>query len=222
MTMLVTFALGAASATTALAQESRLFERSRHAPPIFAAAPLAAAAQAKTASPSTNEHQLGVGVRLGGFTFGIGFSFRYFLEGRPYGVQLEVSRYSVDYGPTDFDSTQFSPAFIYRFPERTFDAPISLAPYAGGGVSIIRSSFDNDFDEFCDDDPFCEDLFDDVDDAFTDTSTGVLLFGGVEIYFERVPNLGVSGELTYNSNDDIGLASLGGPAFTVAGHWYFK
>jgi len=36
----------------------------------------------------------------------------------------------------------------------------------------------------------------------------------------------VSGEITYTSNDDVsspsfGSASIGGVAFTAAGHWYF-
>ena len=60
-----------------------------------------------------------------------------------------------------------------------------------------------------------------------DTSVGVLLFGGVELFFANVPNLGVSGELTYRSNGDIdtgtllGDAEIGGVKFTAAGHWYF-
>ena len=64
-------------------------------------------------------------------------------------------------------------------------------------------------------------LFPDVDD----TSLGVLLYGGVELFFSNVPNLGVSGEITYTSNDDVvsnfGSASIGGATFTAAGHWYF-
>jgi hypothetical protein len=70
-----------------------------------------------------------------------------------------------------------------------------------------------------------DDLLDALD--LDDMSVGVLLFGGVELFFEKVPNLGVSGELTFNSNDDIetvsfGTLSLGGPTLTAAAHWYFK
>jgi hypothetical protein len=54
---------------------------------------------------------------------------------------------------------------------------------------------------------------------------GVLLYGGVEVVFDKVPNLGVSGELTLTGNDDLDFAfgsiSPGGVRFTAAGHWYF-
>jgi hypothetical protein len=182
---------------------------------IFGSERLAATAQqATTATTTPNEHQFGVGVRLGGWGFGIGGSVRYFFYGGPLGVQAEVSRHGLDFGPSDFSSVQFAPAVIYRFPERTFDAPLSLTPYAGGGLSFIHTSFD-------DEDQIFGPNFDP-----DDTDVGVLLFGGVELFFERVPNLGVSGELTWNSNDDVtslsfGSASLGGPAFTAAAHWYF-
>lgn len=233
MTTLVTLAMGLAAATTAAAQERPLFQVAPlvSAPvqqqPLFAATSLAAQA---AATPAPSAHQFGVGVRLGGFTFGIGGSVRYFFDGGPLGIQFEIARYGLDYGAFgDFSSTRSSPAVIYRFREIVFEAPITLTPYAGGGISIIRSSFDDDFDveDFClEDDELCEEIFEDIedetDDSRTNTSTGVLLFGGVELFFEKVPKLGVSGELTFNSNDDIGTASLGGPAFTVAGHWYFK
>jgi hypothetical protein len=180
------------------------------APPVAAAAQAAAAA---TTSP--NEHQFGVGVRLDPVDNTIGASVRYFFYGGPLGVQAEIARTGLDLGPRDWTTIHFRPAVIYRFIERQFDAPISLVPYAGGGLSFIHNNFDTD------DEDFFEDILD-VDS----TSVGVLLFGGVEIFFERVPNLGVSGELTYTSNDEIGNAtfgstSLGGVRFTAAGHWYF-
>ena len=49
--------------------------------------------------------------------------------------------------------------------------------------------------------------------ADDDTDLGVLLYGGVELFFANIPNLGVSGELQFTS--------LGGVTFTAAGHWYF-
>ena len=44
---------------------------------------------------------------------------------------------------------------------------------------------------------------------YDDTSVGILLYGGVELFFAKSPNLGVSGELTYNSNDDVDVARIG-------------
>jgi hypothetical protein len=163
----------------------------------------------------------GVGIRLSGFAGGIegngiGGSVRYFFYGGPLGVQAELSRYGLDViGGPDWSSVQFSPAVIYRFVEQKFNGPVSLTPYAGAGLSFIHSNFGDD-----------DDLFEALD--LDDTNVGVLLFGGVELFFEKVPKLGVSGEVTFNSNDDIegvpsfGTRSLGGAAFTAAAHWYFK
>lgn len=186
---------------------------------IFDVAPLSAAAaaaaqQASTSTTTPNNHQFGAGLRINGGRFGVGGSVRYFFYGGPLGVQGEISRYGYDLGVFDWSSVQFSPAVIYRFVERKFEAPLSLVPYAGGGLSFIHSNFGDD-----------EDFFEDVLDADA-TSVGVLLFGGVELFFDRVPNLGVSGEITYTSNDEIGgtgfgSTSIGGPAFTAAAHWYF-
>lgn len=180
---------------------------------IFGQPAPAAAQAAATNTPPPNNHQFGAGVRLGGNSFGIGGSVRYFFYGGPLGVQAEIARVGYDLGRTyDWSSTQFSPSVIYRFVERKFEAPLTLTPYAGGGLNFIHSNFDDDF-------PFLEDPDD-------DTSVGVLLFGGAELFFERVPNLGVSGELTFTSNDEVGAigfgsTSLGGISFTAAAHWYF-
>jgi hypothetical protein len=230
LTIGVTLAWG--MATTASAEES-LFKATpmgplfasgpgaagtaRNARPIFGVPSVAAAAQGAAATTSTtNDHMFGVGIRLGlagGIEGnGIGGSVRYFFRAGPLGVQGELSRYGLDVvGIGDSSSVVFSASAIYRFVEQRFDAPVSLTPYAGAGLSFVNSNLDDD----------------DFPDPFDDTSVGVLLFGGVELFFEKIPNLGVSGELTINSNDDIsfgtfGTLSLGGVAFTAAGHWYFK
>ena len=186
-----------------------LFERESPRPLVEAAALAAAAQGATTQTNPTNNHQFGAGVRLDGLE-GIGGSVRYFFYGGPLGVQAEVSRTGDDIGIFDFSTVRFSPAVIYRFVEYRFNGPVSLTPYLGAGLSFIHSNFDNEL------------LGDDLDD----TSAGVLLFGGVELFFDNVPNLGVSGELTYRSNGDIddtpfGDVSVGGASFTAAAHWYF-
>jgi hypothetical protein len=200
--------------TTALARPPVSAKSSKS---IFDVASLAAATaqQATTGTTAPNDHQFGAGLRINGGRFGIGGSVRYFFYGGPLGVQGEISRVGYDFGNRDWSSVQFSPAVIYRFVERKFEAPLSLVPYAGGGLNFIHSNFDDED----------EDFFEDFLDADR-TSLGVLLFGGVELFFDRVPNLGVSGEITFTSNDDIeatglGSTSLGGPAFTAAAHWYF-
>lgn len=202
-------------AATARAEEApvlrtpALFEQQTPRPLLDAAVFAAAAQGATTQTNPTNNHQFGAGVRLDGLD-GIGASVRYFFYGGPLGVQAELAHAGEDFGNLDFDTVRFSPAVIYRFVEYRFNGPVSLTPYLGAGLSFIHSSFGDEF-------PVLED----------DTSVGVLLFGGVELFFANVPNLGVSGELTYRSNGDIdtgtllGDAEIGGVKFTAAGHWYF-
>lgn len=185
--------------------------------PLRGSAALAAAQPGTTATNPTNNHQFGLGVRVYGDQAGIGASARYFFYGGPLGVQAELSRHGIDLGRNDFSTVRFSPSVIYRFVEIKFDSPVSITPYVGGGLAFVHSRFDDDFrDEF--DDIFDEDLDDDTD-------VGVLVFGGVEFFFSNLPNLGASAELTFNSVEDRTFgpfeASLGGPSFTAAAHWYF-
>ena len=178
---------------------------------------LGEAAQGTAAVTTTpaNEHQFGAGLRLGSTGSGIGVGARYFFYGGPLGIQGEIARSGLDLGPREWTSVQFSPSVMYRFVERRFEAPIVLTPYGGAGLSFVHNNFR------AEDEAFFQDVL-----QVDDTNVGVLLFGGVELFFDRVPNLGVSGELTFNSNDDIentvfGSTSLGGVRFTAAGHWYF-
>jgi hypothetical protein len=216
-TLGVTFVIAFGGSVSASAEENSLqsagLMSSRQARPIFESAPLAAAAQVSTATTAPTSHQFGVGVRLHGESpTWVGGSVRYFFYGGPLGVQGEVLRSGLDLGTFDFSAIRFAPSVLYRFREYQFEAPLSLTPYAGIGLSFVHSRFDDDH-------PLAPFLDDD------DTSVGILLYGGVELFFERVPNLGVSGEITYSSNDDVtgggfGTA-IGGAAFTAAAHWYF-
>jgi len=178
--------------------------------PLFSAAPNAAAAQ--LLATSTNEHQFGVGVRVGGVRDSFGANVRYFFYSGPLGVQADVWAFGVDFGSQDLSSVQFMPSVIYRFVEYRFETPVSLVPVVGAGLSFIHSRFG-------DNGPFFMSL------GVDDTDIGVMVFGGVELFFDNVPNLGVSGELMYTSNDDIaggGFArSLGGVSVVGSAHWYF-
>ena len=216
MTVLMSLAFVTGVTTRAWAEGgSVLKERTLFATPqlrvIFPSASLAAQnpPAVTTATHGMSNHQFGVGIRLTPETSGVGGSVRYFFYGGPLGVQGELSGFGIDFGGNDVNSVRFSPSVLYRFVEQKFNGPVSLTPYVGAGLSFVHSKFD-------------EDVFGSIDD----TSVGVLLYGGVELFFSSVPNLGVSGEITYASNDDVsspglGSASIGGVAFTAAGHWYF-
>jgi hypothetical protein len=218
-TIVVSLALITGIAGRASAEDGPVLkERTLFATPqlrvAFPSASMAAAQNppaVTTATHGTNNHQFGAGLRLSAAHAGVGVGARYFFYGGPLGVQAELSRFGVNFqNNNDFNSVRFSPSVIYRFIEQKFNGPVSLTPYAGGGLSFVHSKFD-------------EVMF---GTGFNDTSAGVLLFGGVELFFSNVPRLGVSGELTYTSNDDVstpflGSASIGGATFTAAGHWYF-
>jgi outer membrane protein W len=137
---------------------------------------LAATAQGSTAQGPDTDHNFGVGLRAGGSNFGGGVSARYFLDG-PWGVQVDLTHYSIDYPFTNegFGSTQFAPAVRYRLSSHRFAAPLRLQPYVGAGLSFLHDSFDDGF-------------------GFTDSdnSVGAVITGGVELFFDKVPRLGVA------------------------------
>jgi hypothetical protein len=150
-------------------------------------------------------HEFGLGVRTGSFGVGLGVTVRSWFDA-PWGVQAGLAQYGHgDVFDAHFSSTEFSAAVLYEFNRITFDAPLTLRPYVGGGVSVLHSSF-----------PHLKN---------TDTTdTGVLVLGGVEIFFSRVPKLGVSGELEFrpSSTPFSGVNDVGGPGFVALAHWYFK
>jgi hypothetical protein len=172
---------------------------------MFSSALSAAAAQGTTAQGPDTDHLFGAGLRAGGSNFGGGLSLRYFLDG-PLGIQFDLTHYSVDFPRTDdgFGSTQFAPSVLYRLKSYKFAAPLKLQPYVGGGISFIRNSYDDGF-------------FED-----SDSSVGVVITGGVELFFDRVPRLGVSGAFEFVSNGDYSSVSVGGPALVLYAHYYFK
>ena len=180
----------------------------------------AAPAQAPAATTTTtgNEHQFGAGIRAGGVAFGFGGSVRYFFYGGALGVQGEVAHYPLGIGNDDlgipsesWSAIQFAPSAIYRFSDQKFAGPAHLTPYVGAGLSFVHVEFGETQD-------FFESLVPD------DTSVGILLYGGVELFFDKFPNLSFSGELSFMSNhEDLNAdtSSLPWPSFVAAAHWYF-
>jgi hypothetical protein len=80
----------------------------------------------------SDEHQFGVGVRLGGYGFGFGVGVRYFLGG-PIGFQVEYEHYGFGVGFSEIQA-----AVLYRFKDIKLDFPLILSPYIGGGVTHVR------------------------------------------------------------------------------------
>jgi hypothetical protein len=145
-------------------------------------------------------------------SLGAGGSIRYFFYGGAIGVQAEVTHYQFSIRSVDWSAIQFAPSAIYRFADAKFEGPYHLTPYAGLGLSFIHSYSDQN-----------PDLLEAV--SPDDTSLGMLLYGGAELSFHKVPNLTVSGELVFVSNHERLNADINSappwPGFVVAGHWYF-
>jgi hypothetical protein len=155
------------------------------------------------------DHLFGVGIRIGGSNFGFGGTVRYFLMG-PWGVQGEVSRYGFGALGYDYSSTQFNGEVLYRLKEIVLEAPVKLQPYVGGGISFIHTSFPS------------VTVLGTVINGASDNSAGVVITGGVEVFFEKVPKLGVSGAFEFTSNGDFNSVAIGGPAFLAAAHYYLN
>jgi hypothetical protein len=206
-----TIALALLSANVALASSASAQQLTvpQEAPQALATSAAALPALGDAAS----EHQIGVGVRIfPESSFGIGGGIRYFMGGN-LGFQAEVAHFSIPVAFfDDISANQFNVAAIYRISEHAFANNMSLIPYAGAGVNFLRGScpdnlggcFIFDFDAFEEGD---------------ENSVGALVFGGAELFIKKIPNLSVSGEITFTSNNDL---FGGGGRGTIAAHWYFK
>jgi len=140
----------------------------------------------------SEKHQLGVGIRIGGSGFGIGGGIKAFFGG-PIGVQLEVQHFGgvVGYGFTDLQA-----AVLYRLNDIKLDAPLVLTPYVGGGLDYVNTSY------------------------VYSSNTGAVILGGVEAFIGQVPEIGISVQFSFTTNDFGGV--FGGAGGTLGVHWYFK
>lgn len=146
-------------------------------------------------------HVVGLGGRMAGSTLGWGASVRAWPH-RHLGVQVDVSRYSLaSPGMPALTSVQFAPSVLYRLPDRVTDY-FWVRPYFGGGATMHRQS---------------------LVAGVTDTALGYQAFGGAEFTFASVPRFAVSADAGYRRwPNAFASFDLGGVAFSVAGHWYFK
>lgn len=161
---------------------------------------------------------LGLGARMGGFTFGVGASGRVWTQGR-FGFQGEISRYSL--GASDpfwgsssvnFSVTQFGASVLYAFPSEEPDESMWIRPYAGGGLNVFRTALSSSFVGFG------------INESASDSATdvGFQVLGGAEAVFKRWP-VAVSADLGYYSTGlPFAGVSIGGFAYGLSLHWYVK
>lgn len=141
---------------------------------------------ASSASTAGRNDTLGIGVCLGGYSFGVGGGLRVWSSDR-LGFNACVDHYSIGLGDqfSSFNSSvlQVSPGVFFRLrePERTTDT--TFTPYVGGGVSITRSSIDSSFVGV----PLLD---------YSATSFGGFGLVGVELRFGTAP-IGISAAFGY-------------------------
>ena len=158
-------------------------------------------------TPSTEaSHNFGLGLRLGGSSFDVGGSARAWFSPKV-GLEAQVSRIGQDYGGYGFKITQFAPVILVRVGSEDQDEDVRMRPYVGAGLNFYRSTLDLSSFGY----------------AESDSSTGIQLIGGAEFLFRSIPKLVASADLGYYSTGTLfDEVSVGGFAFSISGHFYFK
>ena len=162
----------------------------------------------RTTSPSSSgtTHRFGVGVLMGGPSFGLGVGARAWAHKR-LGVQFDLAHYEVS-SPIDLGSmstTDFGPSVLFSFNDHVADYTW-LRPFVGAGMNFYKSSLTS---------PLLGDM--------SDSRYGSQMFGGTELSFASVPQFAVSTQLSYRwFNEPRQGYDLGGVGVSLAGHWYLK
>lgn len=169
-------------------------------------------------------YRLGAGGHFGGSSFGIGGTMRYWATEKA-AFEMQVSRFSLGFGDASRDAEfvgietnasilQFSPLVIAHALDQTAaDSDVWLRPYVGGGLNMFRASSNLTVRVGSSTERESE----------SDTSLGAQVFGGTEIVFRDLPRLVVSVDLGYHTTGKLFNAfSVGGFAYGIGAHWYFK
>jgi len=164
--------------------------------------PLAATAQEsqspaqRTAAPSPRPHEIGLGGKAGGFSFGVGGSARMW-QSEKVGVQVDLSRYRI----ASLNLLQVAPSLLFVLGEPDLDKPTQVRPYVGGGLNILRASYAS---------------------LGSKSGIGGQGFAGAELVFAGLPRFGLSGDIGYYSTGDFFGVNFGGFALSMAGHYYIR
>jgi opacity protein-like surface antigen len=175
------------------------------------AGPAAVPLSTRTVYVPPPTHVVGLGARMGGTSQGapdgFGVTSRIWSRNR-FGVQVEAFRSSItsEAGPGRLHAFELAPSLIYSLPDRVGDY-VWLRPYLGAGGTFYRTTFKPGTPEA----------------NVSDSSFGMRTFGGAEFTFSSVPRLAISADLGYRwSQDTFAGFDLGGTAFSVAAHYYFR
>jgi len=151
---------------------------------------------APTTTPSPRPHEVGLGGKAGGFSFGIGGSARMW-QSEKVGLQVDLSHYRI--GAVNL--LQVAPSVLFVLGEPDLDRPTQVRPYVGGGLNILRASYAS---------------------LGSESGIGGQGFVGAEIVFEGMPRFGLSGDIGYYSTGNFAGVNFGGFGLSVAGHYYIR
>jgi hypothetical protein len=164
------------------------------------------AASAVYVQPPT--HRFGFGGQVSGSTLGFGGSARIWTAQR-LGVQFEITRYEMTNPafPGRVTAVQVAPSAMYSLKDRVTDY-FWLRPYVGGGVRFQRQSLS---------DPSLPGV------STSQSKLGYQAFGGSEITFPGMARFALSADGGYRwGQAPYDGFELGGFAFTLSGHWYWR
>jgi hypothetical protein len=184
-------------------------------PAIFAADNSGQIDKAGTNTDDKIPQTFGVGVKLGGSSFGVGVNARYW-SNKNVGFEVGYSHYSfgissMDYG-YDVSSHQITPSLLFSF-SRVNTPSLQLRPYVGGGINYSRYSFKSDFDEY----------YDLLGINESSSKIGGQGFAGLELAFKKLPKLSFSGDLGYYSTSTPYVEmKVGGISFAATINYYLK
>ena len=200
-------------------REERLATAFASLPPPETAAPESAALQASPqpvagqltgavyVPPPT--HMVGFGGQMSGATPAFGFTSRVWSRSR-IGLQLDLSQSTLKSSSTAerVRSTAFVPSVVYSLPDYV-GSSLWLRPYVGSGVAMMRSKLTSGTPE--------------VSAAISKSGVAVRAFGGAEATIPNMPRFAISADAGYEWADEpFAGFDLGGPIFTISGHWYLK
>ena len=154
-------------------------------------------------------HMVGFGGQMGGATPAFGFTSRVWSRSH-IGLQLDLSQSTLKSSstPERVRSTAFVPSVVYSLPDYV-GSSLWLRPYVGSGVAMMRSKLTSGTPE--------------VSPAISKSGVAVRAFGGAEATIPNMPRFAISADAGYEWADEpFAGFDLGGPIFTVSGHWYLR
>jgi len=152
-------------------------------------------------------HTIGVGaVMTTSDHFGFGGSARFWT--RHVGVQLQLTHQSFSNADNDFSTINFAPGVVLTLRDHVSDY-LSLRPYFGGGPTFAHTN--------------ARPTSVDAGLSSSKNVMGYQMFGGGEVTFASLPQIGVSVDVGYHhAGESFEGVDATGVAVSATGHWYFR